>query len=154
MRWCQLSDRFLLPQYKQGHAFSGHAAPHGPGAAREVGREGRSERGRGRWGESLSCSGWSKGGRWDKRFKQSQLADMLLWRLPGSPGRNSSVHVIDGAAGIMCVIFWNCSTCPTGKVDALKECVVKLCARTIIECFVAIADRVLLSILFFSIFSW
>lgn len=43
MRWCQLSDRFLLPQYKQGHAFSGHAAPHGPGAAREVGREGGRE---------------------------------------------------------------------------------------------------------------
>lgn len=44
MRWCQLSDRFLLPQYKQGHAFSGHAAPHGPGAVREVGRVGGSER--------------------------------------------------------------------------------------------------------------
>lgn len=50
-----MSDRFLLPQYKQGHAFSDHAAPHRPGAAREAGgREEQAEEGRGRWGESLS----------------------------------------------------------------------------------------------------
>lgn len=55
----ELSDRFLLlPQYKQGHAFSGQAATQGPGAGR-----GRGERGRGRWGESLSRSGWSSGGK-------------------------------------------------------------------------------------------
>lgn len=58
-----MSDRFLLPEYKQGHAFSGHAATPGPGAGREV-REGGGGEGVGGagGGESLSCSGWSKEG--------------------------------------------------------------------------------------------
>lgn len=77
MRRCQLSDWFLLPQYKQGRTFHGHAAPHRPGAAREVGERGRGREGGAGGASRYPAQGGAKGGRWDKRVKQSQLADML-----------------------------------------------------------------------------